>query len=226
MIKVYFEKGKKSNLVATFENEDDYNKIFHYFEKLALEKGYERVVESMGDESFNDYISLEEYRLFTEWREKERYFDFNTNIDKWMYSFMPESSIPSEQYLKEYAKTTKELLTKFRKKMIKFITHNDPSFNWVGGSLQGRINITYAELKKVLGLPHEGDDYKVDAEWSINFNNGINATIYNYKDGKNYNGKSGLPKTKITDWHIGGESEEAVKLVYQLFNQEYANNGH
>ena len=30
-------------------------------------------------------------------------------------------------------------------------------------------------------------------------------TIYNWKDGKNYNGSSGIATTKLTEWHIGGE---------------------
>lgn len=105
-----------------------------------------------------------------------------------------------------------------------FKTHNDPGYIWCGGSLQGYIDISYAEIKKMLGNPTEGDGYKIDAEWYINFDNGTNATIYNYKDGKNYNGKSGTPKTKIINWHIGGESKEAVKEVYKLFNIEYENN--
>lgn len=104
---------------------------------------------------------------------------------------------------------------------MKFITHNNPKYVFVGGCLKGKINITYAELKKVLGKPTKGDDYKTDAEWSINFENGIGANIYNYKNGKNYNGKEGIPKTKITNWNIGGESQEAVNLVYQLFNKTY-----
>jgi hypothetical protein len=103
---------------------------------------------------------------------------------------------------------------------MEFITHNHPNYIWDGGWLQGTIDITYAELKKVLGKPSKGDGYKVDAEWSINFENGTSASIYNYKNGKNYEGKDGLPKTKITDWHIGGKSDEAVRLVYQLFNKE------
>jgi hypothetical protein len=56
----------------------------------------------------------------------------------------------------------------------------------------------------------------VDAEWEIEFEDGKVATIYNYKDGKNYNGKSGLPKRKITDWHIGGYSKDVMERVQNL----------
>lgn len=83
-----------------------------------------------------------------------------------------------------------------------------------GSSLQGYIDCDYATLKKVFGKEHsDGDGYKVDAEWALKFSDGTYATIYNYKDGKNYCGKSGLAKTKITDWHVGGQSARAVACV-------------
>lgn len=85
----------------------------------------------------------------------------------------------------------------------------------IGTSLRGILNITYADLVRVFGRPDpelcDGD--KTDAEWIIMSPSGIIATIYNYKDGRNYLGKAGLPKTRITEWHIGGHSGEAVALV-------------
>lgn len=98
---------------------------------------------------------------------------------------------------------------------MKFQTHNDANF-WVGGCLQGEIVAEYADLKKLLGQPTDGDGYKVDAEWDIEFEDGTMATIYNWKDGKNYNGKSGTPKTQIRDWHVGGDSQRSVELVEEL----------
>ena len=80
--------------------------------------------------------------------------------------------------------------------------------------LQGYVNCTYAELKAVFGKEHsDGDGYKVDAEWMLAFDDGTVATVYNWKNGKNYCGRSGTPKTKITDWHIGGHNANAVKCV-------------
>lgn len=94
-----------------------------------------------------------------------------------------------------------------------FKTHND-NIDWQGGSLQGAIDEDYRKLKKVFGKPHTSDEYKVDAEWDVLFEDGTYATIYNYKTGKNYNGKHGLPKTKIRDWHIGGSGgQHAIDLV-------------
>lgn len=88
-----------------------------------------------------------------------------------------------------------------------------------GTSLQGYIEISYKELVEKLGKPNDGDGYKVDAEWCVEFEDGTVATIYNYKDGRNYNGSSGTPKTKITDWHIGGNDDKAYKQVHALFER-------
>ena len=90
-----------------------------------------------------------------------------------------------------------------------------------GTSLQGYVDADYKVLKKLFGKPLEGDGYKVDAEWVVVFDNKIVATIYNYKDGKNYNGASGLNKTQIRDWHIGGNSKIAVARVQEVL-EEYA----
>ncbi len=98
-----------------------------------------------------------------------------------------------------------------------FQTHNDKYIYCSGTHLQGYIDITYAELKAKFGKPHNSDGYKVDAEWDIEFADGTVATIYNWKNGKNYNGKNGLGKTKITDWHIGGNDIKVVQKVKDLF---------
>ena len=83
-----------------------------------------------------------------------------------------------------------------------------------GTCLQGYIDTTYATLVKTFGEPHnDGDGYKVDAEWCLKFEDGTVATIYNYKDGKNYNGKAGKATKNITEWHIGGHSKKAVECV-------------
>lgn len=89
-----------------------------------------------------------------------------------------------------------------------------------GGSLQGYIDITYKELVKKLGSPSDGDGYKTDAEWFIEFEDGTCASIYNYKDGISYNGKrEGTPKTKITEWHIGGLDDKSNYKVHELFDR-------
>ena len=100
---------------------------------------------------------------------------------------------------------------------IQFHTHNTKKSIDAGGThLQGAIETTYAKLKAMFGQPTDGDGYKVDAEWEIEFEDGTIATIYNWKNGKNYNGARGLAKTKITNWHIGGHSSKATDKVLEL----------
>ena len=98
--------------------------------------------------------------------------------------------------------------------------------NWSavsGTSLKGSIDCDYATLVEIFGPEHsDGDGYKVDAEWCLQFSNGVVATIYNYKDGKNYCGPSGLAKTQLTDWHIGGKSAIAQRTVDEYIEQYFA----
>lgn len=73
--------------------------------------------------------------------------------------------------------------------------------------LQGNINATYKSLVELLGEPNgKTDGYKVDIEWELLIN-GKPMTIYNWKNGKNYLGNSGMNIEDITDWHIGGNCD-------------------
>ena len=90
-----------------------------------------------------------------------------------------------------------------------------------GTCLQGGIDCDYDTLVAVFGPPEGSyDDYKSDCAWDLVIN-GVVVTIYNYKDGKNYCGRSGLNKTQIRDWHIGGNSKIAVARVQEVL-EEYA----
>jgi len=103
---------------------------------------------------------------------------------------------------------------------MNFKTHNEnEEINVNGTSLIDCIDVSYSELKKAFGKPSKYfDNYKSDAEWVVQFEDGTVATIYNYKNGKNYCGVNGLPKTKIRDWHIGGNSERAAELIKIILN--------
>ncbi len=102
--------------------------------------------------------------------------------------------------------------------MQKFRTLTDnEACNYTNGTcLQGYVDISYARLVELLGEPSCGDGYKVDAEWVILFGSGAVATIYNYKDGVNYNGKNGTAVEQLRDWHIGGNSAAVVSKVGTL----------
>jgi len=82
-----------------------------------------------------------------------------------------------------------------------------------GTSLQGYVKVSYSKLVRTLGKPLKGDGYKVDAEWVLQASDGTIATIYNYKTGKNYLGEAGKPVSKITKWHIGGNSPKALTHI-------------
>ena len=83
-----------------------------------------------------------------------------------------------------------------------------------GTSLQASISVPYVDLLAAFGEPHgDGDGHKVDAQWALVFADGTVATIYNYKNGKNYNGDKGLELFEITDWHVGGNDWKAGQRV-------------
>jgi hypothetical protein len=91
----------------------------------------------------------------------------------------------------------------------------------VGGTfLQGYIKASYDQLVKTFGEPHDpnGDNYKTDVEWAFEFADGTVATLYNWKNGKNYLGEAeGLELNDIYEWNVGGNSDKAVaKLLEKL----------
>ena len=91
----------------------------------------------------------------------------------------------------------------------------------VGTSLQGYISAKFSTLGFTFGKPTqiEGDyegDQKSDVTWVITFSDNEVATIYNYKNGKNYLGNEGQNTTSITEWNVGGTSPQVVKRVATL----------
>ena len=86
-----------------------------------------------------------------------------------------------------------------------------------GTHLQGYVITTYDVLQKVFGMCKVDafDDYKCDAVWEVQTPFGV-ATIYNYKDGKNYLGKDGMAVKDITEWHVGGHNAESYECVKKL----------
>ena len=81
-----------------------------------------------------------------------------------------------------------------------------------GTSLSGYLNASYETLVELLGEPNvKVDGYKTDAEWHVKVKAEGEAptfaTIYNYKDGKNYLGANGLNVEDIKDWHVGSKSK-------------------
>jgi ketosteroid isomerase-like protein len=97
----------------------------------------------------------------------------------------------------------------------------DDNHSCVSGThLQGEIDVSYADLVRAFGEPtDDGDSYKIDAEWILIFEDGEVATIYNYKDGVNYNGyNEGMPTGLIRDWHIGGFNRVVVDRIQEILS--------
>jgi len=89
------------------------------------------------------------------------------------------------------------------------------------GCLLTNVEIPYHKMLQMLGEPNRDcDDYKTDVEWLLEFD-GVSFYIYNYKDGINYCGSSGLPDVCLSDWHIGGkDKEKAIELANYLIDNE------
>lgn len=100
---------------------------------------------------------------------------------------------------------------------MKYTVHKDDFEIVRDTSGKGCISATYAKLVEAFGEPMEGDQKKVDAIWVIKFEDDTIATIYNYKDGKNYLGEVGREVEEITYWHVGGHDEKVVAMIQDLF---------
>ena len=98
-----------------------------------------------------------------------------------------------------------------------YITKTNPDEMTFGTSLQGYITAPYAELVELFGKPHDFfDDFKCDAEWYVEFDDGTVATIYNWKNGRNYLGDDAPPVEAITSWNIGGNTTEAADKILEV----------
>lgn len=100
--------------------------------------------------------------------------------------------------------------------------------NQIGNThLQGHVDLPFMEMASVFGNPtcygDAGD--KVDVEWNITFYDENNVcvgfcTVYNWKNGVNYNGIIGIPFEEMTHWNVGGHSKErSIDLLNKYFFQ-------
>jgi hypothetical protein len=85
------------------------------------------------------------------------------------------------------------------------------SIDFCGTSLQGKMNATKEAIEAVFGRQNYSfdPDDKVTTEWVIEFDDGMIATIY---DWKRY--EQGAPRlNERYMWHIGGASDAVVARV-------------
>ena len=103
---------------------------------------------------------------------------------------------------------------------MKYKTHNDKEICTDGTWLQGHVYCSYETLVSLFGEPSDHyDDYKCDAQWDVELEDGEVATIYNWKNGINYCGvKDGIPTEKITEWNIGGNTHKVAFAINHLTN--------
>lgn len=99
---------------------------------------------------------------------------------------------------------------------MKFTT-KDVIDSGTGTSLQGYITTTRAALIEGFGMPSfiSDEEYeKVTTEWVIKFENGIIATVY---DWKRY--EEGAPAlNEVYEWHVGGYNDLAVAQVQKVLD--------
>ena len=91
-----------------------------------------------------------------------------------------------------------------------------------GTHLVGYIECDYQTLIDVFGEPNPEhcDGYKTDVEWRVAENSlSYPIAIYNWKNGKNYCGRFGLPVKDIKRWNIGGKNSSDVILIEQVLGQ-------
>jgi len=91
-----------------------------------------------------------------------------------------------------------------------------------GTHLVGYIECDYQTLVDCFGKPNPEhcDGYKTDVEWRVAQSSlGYPIAIYNWKNGKNYCGRFGLPVKDIKRWNIGGKNGSDVNLIEQVLGQ-------
>ena len=89
-----------------------------------------------------------------------------------------------------------------------------PSSKANGTSYKGEVETYYHKLLEVFGKPTVTSTNvwdKVTCEWVIQFEDGLIATVYDWKVGET--------PMDLYDWHIGGTSSEVVKRIIDLVGQ-------
>jgi len=89
---------------------------------------------------------------------------------------------------------------------------NDANMNF--SSLKGEFLITFAELVEIFGAPKHGPNADLDkttCEWALEFEDGVKASIYDYK----------TPFTPMGEyeWHIGGIDAKAYTHIVDTIVQ-------
>jgi hypothetical protein len=99
---------------------------------------------------------------------------------------------------------------------MQFQTHNDRAFDleWPT-SMQGTIQATVLQLAYAFGTPHhpKDSDGKVTTRWSLLFEDGRTADIYDWMHGH----APGVEERVA--WRIGGTGRDIVERVHVEFRE-------
>ena len=95
---------------------------------------------------------------------------------------------------------------------------------FIGGSLQGYIELVPSKLVEILGRPSDGDDYKTSGEYGLELDDGTKFYIYDWKSTNLYD--DGYPlvsdlwtSDKPFEFHIGGKSGIDVAKITDELNK-------
>ena len=82
-------------------------------------------------------------------------------------------------------------------------------------SFKGTVKMGYDNMVKIFGEPHSEGFYieKIRFEWILKFEDGIVATIYDWKEDISPKEQKGL-----VEWHIGGHQSKAYYRVSAIIN--------
>ena len=80
--------------------------------------------------------------------------------------------------------------------------------------------LTYTRLCELFGSPMSGRDNKSSCNWVLEFEDGLIATIYDYKLSKKYLGENGLSVNDMKLWHVGGHDEVVFNRVQKILDMD------
>lgn len=100
--------------------------------------------------------------------------------------------------------------------MNNFLTNNDKYIETDGTSKRGTIHVSYDDLISIFGEPlTDGIPEGSRVEWSIEFDDGVIATIYDKNET--------IPVEDVTDWIVGGKSHKSMLNVLMSLENKHIN---
>ena len=94
---------------------------------------------------------------------------------------------------------------------IKYINNINTEISGTSG--KGSFICEYKTLVKVLGQPEEGDEYKTQAEWDIEYKDGTVTTSYDWKQGKCYSQLSTKYLGFLDDYEIENFEHNKFNII-------------